>query len=204
MHIANGTTIIAALAGLAASTAVSLSGPQTGSPSLTPVSHAGAENLNAARVRLADGDAYLDQIQYGGNGEIVAFTVRVGAPSRLAGRFVSTLPASIGAEHVRYDVQAGAILIPYGETALLASQADAGMALGEADLRSMTGAMAVTEQGHRFGQVDSVVTHGGAGAILMIRLAGTGGGLQPVPEACARIVRETGLVIVRTCNLAAL
>lgn len=203
MHIANGTTIIAALAGLAASTAVSLSGPQKGSPSLTPARHAGAENLNAARVRLADGDAYLDKIQYGGNGEIVAFTVRVGAPSRLAGRFVSTLPASIGADHVRYDVQAGAILIPYGETALLASQADAGMALGEADLRSMNGAMAVTDRGHRFGHVDSVVTQGG-GAVLMVRLAGAGGGLQPVPEACARIVRETGLVIVRTCNLAAL
>lgn len=201
MHMAIGSTIAAALTGLAASTAVMLADPQTGRSGVLAVSAAPADALEGMRVQLADGRAFIDQVHYGETGSPVAFTVRIGAGSRTAARFVPTLPARVDAADIHIDSERGIAHAVHDESHLLAHQLSASVGITNDDLQALTGAPVITDQGHRFGEVEQLATTPGAGLVLMVRLGGAGGGVQPVPSSCAALVPETGLVIVRTCNL---
>ncbi|GGG95128.1 hypothetical protein GCM10007420_08310 [Glycocaulis albus] len=201
MHMAIGSTIAAALTGLAASTAVTLAGPQTDRIVLTPASAAPASAPGEVRVQLAQGEAYLDQIHYAETGSPAAFTVRLGARSRMAGRFLSTLPVRVDASDVRFDAARSIAFIPYAEDELLARQAASGIPVAAAHAPELAGAPVITDRGHRFGLVERIAQSPGTGLVLMVRINGAGGGLQQVPASCAAQVPETGLVVVRTCNL---
>lgn len=201
MHMAIGSTIAAALTGLAAGTAVMLADPQTGRSGVLAASAAPADAFEGMRVQLAEGRAYIDQVHYGEAGSPVAFTVRIGAGSRTAARFVPTLPARVDAADIHIDPERGIALAAYGEGALLAQQMSSSVEIADSDRAALAGAPVITDRGHRFGEVERLAAEPGAGLVLMVRLGGAGGGIQPVPSSCAAFVRETGLVIVRTCNL---
>ncbi|WP_429910757.1 hypothetical protein [Glycocaulis sp.] len=202
MHMAIGSMIAAALTGLAASTAVTLAGSQSGQSRFVPAAAAPADALQDFQVRLADGEAYIDQVHYDEAGSPVAFTMRVGAGSRFAARFRPALPVRIDAEDVLFDARRGVVVVPFGEHDLLAQQAAASIALADADSVVPAGTAVITDRGHRFGEiVEDAADTPEAGQVLMIRLYGAGGGLQRVPAACAGLVPETGLVVVRACNL---
>lgn len=204
MHLAIGTTIASALAGLAISTAMTLGPERAGAPALVPAGFASEDALASARVELTDGAAFLQSVRYGETGQPVSFTIQVGAGSQIASRFVPTYPVTVNAQDVRFDAGQGTILVGLDEAELFAQQADASMALTSADAARAEGAPAVTDRGHVFGVVEAVQVGADEGLVLAIRLAGAGGGIVNVPQSCASIVPETGLVIVRTCNLASL
>lgn len=201
MHMAIGSTIAAALTGLAASTAITLAGPQSGQSSFVTAAAAPAYALQALDVHLAEGQAYLDQVHYDEAGSPVAFTMRVGAGSRLAARFRPALPVHIAVENVLFDAGRGVVIVPFGEHDLLAQQAASSIALADAGSVVPAGTAVITDRGHRFGEIEDTAFTPEAGQVLTIRLYGAGGGLQRVPASCAGLVPETGLVVVRSCNL---
>lgn len=201
MHFALGTKLAAAIAGLMASTAFSFAMLQSGGPGVGPLAFAPLEKGEHARVQLTAGEAYVDRVHVSDTGEPVAYTLRVGAGSALEGRFTATFPVMVDAASVIHDSRNGTLLVPFGERELLALQADMGEPLDARQAGALRGSMAVTDGGHRFGQVEDVRNDPHRGTVLNIRIAGAGGELQTVPETCVSQVPQTGLLVVRTCNL---
>ncbi|MGP1274934.1 MAG: hypothetical protein ACQRW7_05910 [Caulobacterales bacterium] len=201
MHLAIGTTIATALAGLAASTMMTM-GPQAGTaPALVPASSVEAIAPGNARFQLAQGEAYLRSLRQGTQTAAPLFVVEVGAGSELAARFVTTRTALVRSEDVRIDAVSGDIVYAGSDTELLARQSEFAVPVSRYHAGDLQGAGVITDQGHDFGEVDTVRRDASGDIHLSIRMAGASSATLEVPQACASIVPETGLVIVRTCNL---
>lgn len=193
MQMAAGSMIAVGLVGLVAGAALSVS-----TPALRPHETSMSPSV---RVWLPDGEAYVDEIWYDAHGAPAVFVVQIGAGSRLAGRFVPTVPVMIRADQVYHDREQRTLHIPYSGKDLLAQQSAAGVPLGRADRPRLAGAPVITDDGHRFGEVESVREEVAGDLTLRVRLSGADGGLQGVPASCAEFVPDTGIVVVRTCDL---
>lgn len=201
MHLAIGTTIASALAGLAASTMMTMA-PQAGTvPSLVPASSVERVAPGSTRVQLGEGEAYLRSVRQDAQTAAPLFMVEVGAGSELAARFVTTRTALVRGEDVRIDAVSGNVVYAGSETELLSRQGEFAVPVSRNHAASLQGAGVVTDQGHVFGEVAAVRRDANGDLHLSIQMAGASAASLEVPQGCAAIVPETGLVIVRTCNL---
>lgn len=202
MHLVTGSTIAAAVAGLVASIALHLVAP-TGS-GIFAMSSGTTALTSAERMDILTpfGPVPLEAVHYAPSGEPSAYTLRIETYHRLPGSSRTGVPVIIAAARVLQDTDRNQILIAMDETSLLALQRDAAVPVEQATGVPLAGAPVITDRGHVFGRVERVRHEANSGRMLHIRLAGAGGGDLMVPQACASVVPETGLVVVRTCDLA--
>ncbi|XBQ17036.1 MAG: hypothetical protein ABL308_03965 [Oceanicaulis sp.] len=202
------TALYAATLGTAVSMAVLLDADRaTAAGHGVDVREADVDALLSAGVRLEHGSAYIRQLHLE-EGELIAITLEVGAPSPWLEQVLPTRPVSVIASEALYDLSTGNIVLTASADELLARPLDdmplaRPVPVGRVAPSAVFGAPVVSD-GEPVGRVASVL---GANEIERLRVMETGFNGEPgdsltVEADCVRFVPITRVIDASRCGLA--